>query len=81
MDYMLKERFMNRINSDRADSTSVSMILWIVFTVVLVITVGHIIFAHVYGEGITVGNCIDNSNTEFPGKSFNAQCGGSYTTH
>jgi hypothetical protein len=60
---MLKERFMNRINSDRADSTSVSMILWIVFTVVLVITVGGIIFNAVKAKGTSVGNCISNSNT------------------
>jgi hypothetical protein len=67
MDYMLKERFMNRINSDRADSTSVSMILWIVFTVVLVITVGGIIFNAVKNKGTSVGNCISNSNTVFGG--------------
>jgi hypothetical protein len=65
MDYMLKERFMNRINSDRADSTSVSMILWIVFTVVLVITVGGIIFNAVKAKGTNVGNCISKSNTLF----------------
>jgi hypothetical protein len=62
---MLKERFINRINSDRADSTSVSMILWIVFTVVLVITVGGIIFNAVKTKGTSVGNCISQSNTLF----------------
>jgi hypothetical protein len=71
---MLKERFMNRINSDRADSTSVSMILWIVFTVVLVITVGGIIFNAVKNKGTDVGNCITHSNTLLA-HNFSADCG------
>ena len=62
---MLKERFMNRINSDRADSTSVSMILWIVFTVVLVITVGGIIYKAVWGRADGARNYINNSSGVF----------------
>ena len=56
---LLKERFMS--NSDIADSTSVSMILWIVFTVVLVITVGPILFDAVFQKGRSAKNCITNS--------------------
>lgn len=66
---MLKNRFMNRINSDRADSNSVSMILWIVFTVVLVITVGTIIFNAVKAKGTAVGKCINGSQSVFGGAS------------
>jgi hypothetical protein len=63
---MLKERFMNRINSDRADSTSVSMILWIVFTVVLVITVGGIVFNNIKTKGHAAAVCIQNSEIVIP---------------
>ena len=62
---MIKQRFMNRINSDRADSNSVSIILWIVFTAVLVITVGGIIFHAVSTKGKAVGECIKMSNSRF----------------
>lgn len=66
---MIKERFMNRVNSDRADSNSVSMILWIVFTVVLVITVGGLIFNAVKKKGQSVADCINDSNSVFGGSS------------
>lgn len=62
---MLKQRFINRVNSDRADSNSVSMILWIVLTVVLVLTVGGIIFNAVRRKGTAVGECIDKSGSLF----------------
>ena len=62
---MLKQRFINRVNSDRADSNSVSMILWIVLTVVLVLTVGGIIFKAVNSKGTAVGECIDQSGSLF----------------
>lgn len=62
---MLKQRFINRVNSDRADSNSVSMILWIVLTVVLVLTVGGIIFNAVKKKGDAVGKCIEKSDTLF----------------
>lgn len=65
---MLKQRFINRVNSDRADSNSVSMILWIVFTVVLVITVGGIIYKAVSDKGNAVGKCIQASGTSFKSK-------------
>ena len=66
---MLKQRFINRVNSDRADSNSVSMILWIVLTVVLVITVGGIIFNAVRRKGMAVGECIDKSDYLFTGRN------------
>lgn len=62
---MLKKRFINRVNSDRADTNSVSMILWIVLTVVLVITIGAIIYNTIKNKATAVGHCIDQSNTLF----------------
>lgn len=58
----MKNHMMERINSDRGDSLTISQILWIVFVVLLVMIVGNKIFAAVSRKGTDVANCIDNSD-------------------
>lgn len=62
---MIKERFINRLNSDRADSLSVSQILWIAFVVVLVLTAGVLIMNAVRNKANQTADCINNSNNTF----------------
>jgi hypothetical protein len=64
----------NRISSDRGDSNTISIILWIVFTVVLVIAVGKIIFDAVKARGDKVAACIKNSNNVFTTTQKDANC-------
>lgn len=64
---MLKEHFLNRFNSNRADSNSVSMLLWIVVVVVIVLTVGVIVKNALVKKGHQVGKCINDSNSVLNG--------------
>ena len=54
-----------RVESDRADSGTVSQILWIALTVVLVIGVATIIGKAVADKGKQVGDTITESDTDF----------------
>jgi hypothetical protein len=62
---LLKERFINRLNSDKADVTTTSILLWITFTVILFTVVGPILFDAVFQKGRSAKNCITNSTWLF----------------
>ena len=70
----MNTRIKERMNSDRADSLTISQILWITFTVVLVLFVGQKVYAAVTAKGTAVANCVKSSNTLFTGTTL---CGGS----
>ena len=74
----MPKNFSSRFNDDTAESLTISQILWIVFTVVLVIAVGKIIMDAVTKKGEAVGECINNSNNLFGGTA-DPKCGGSTT--
>lgn len=61
----MNERFKNRMNSDSAESLTISQILWIVFTVVLVLFIGQLLYKAISKKGAAVADCIENSNTLF----------------
>lgn len=61
----MKEKLTRRMNSDTAESLTVSQILWIVFTVVLVLFVGQLLYKAISSKGAAVADCIDQSNTLF----------------
>lgn len=61
----MPKNFSSRFNDDTAESLTISQILWIVFTVVLVLFVGKLIFDAVSKKGKAVSDCIQNSNTLF----------------
>lgn len=62
---MIANRLKNRMNSNTAESLTISQILWIVFTVVLVLFVGRLIYNAVSAKGQSVAECIEKSNTLF----------------
>lgn len=72
---MIRERFTNRLNSDRADSLSVSQILWIAFVVVLVLSVGVMIMKAIYNKSQQTADCINNSNNTFATNDADKSCG------
>lgn len=72
---MIKERFINRLNSDRADSLSVSQILWIAFVVVLVLTVGVVIMNAIRNKANQTADCINKSNNTFQTGKADDACG------
>lgn len=61
----MTERLTKRMNSDTAESLTVSQILWIVFTVVLVLFVGQLLYKAISSKGAAVADCIEKSNTLF----------------
>ena len=63
----MPKNFSSRFNDDTAESLTISQILWIVFTVALVLVVGKVIFDAVTAKGKAVGDCIKNSNNLFGG--------------
>ena len=63
----MPKNFSSRFNDDTAESLTISQILWIVFTVVLVMAVGTVIMKAITDKGKTVGDCIKNSNNLFSG--------------
>lgn len=65
----MKTHMMNRINSDSAESLTVSQILWIVFTVVLVLYVGQLIYQAVSQKGRAIADCLNDSNALFQGSA------------
>ena len=65
----MPKNFSSRFNDDTAESLTIAQILWIVFTVVLVLFVGKIIFDAVSKKGIAVGKCINESSTLFSDKA------------
>lgn len=71
------DRIKNRMNSDTAESLTISQILWIVFTVVIVLAVGSVILKAVTNKGKTVADCINQSNTMFD--KVDKKCAGSQT--
>lgn len=58
-------RMKNRISSNRADSTTISQLLWIVLTVVLVLAIGALIARTVASRGKNAADLIDGSNENF----------------
>ena len=71
----MSKNFSSRFNDDTAESLTISQILWIVFTVVLVMAVGKIIMDAITEKGKAVGDCINNSNNLF-GATPDPKCGG-----
>lgn len=71
----MPKNFSSRFNDDTAESLTISQILWIVFTVVLVMAVGTVIMKAITNKGKTVGDCITNSNNLFGGTA-DPKCGG-----
>lgn len=66
----------SRIASERGDSNTVSQLLWIVMAVVLVITVGSVIYKAVVAKGKDVAKCIEDSNMIFGGTGgASSNCG------
>lgn len=74
----MPKNFSSRFNDDTAESLTISQILWIVFTVVLVIAVGKIIMDAITKKGQDVGDCIKNSNNLFG--TADSDCGGKTAT-
>lgn len=72
----MPKNFSSRFNDDTAESLTIAQILWIVFTVVLVIAVGKIIMDAVKAKGKSVGDCINNSNNLFNGDDTAKACKG-----
>ena len=70
----MPKNFSSRFNDDTAESLTISQILWIVFTVVLVIAVGKVLMNAITKKGKAVGNCIKDSNNLFGGTA-NPNCG------
>ena len=73
----MTNRIKERMNSDRADSLTISQILWITFTVVLVLFVGQKVYAAVTAKGNSVAACIKSSNTLFTGGTGASPCANS----
>ena len=69
----MPKNFSSRFNDDTAESLTISQILWIVFTVVLVLAVGKIIMDAVRNKGKAVGDCINKSNALFDGTDTNCK--------
>ena len=55
---LLKERFINRLDSDKADVTTTSILLWITFTVVLFTVVSGYLFWIISQRSYQVNNCV-----------------------
>lgn len=70
----MPKNFSSRFNDDTAESLTVSQILWIVFTVVLVMAVGTVIMKAITDKGKAVGDCIADSNNLFGGAA-DPKCG------
>ena len=66
-----------RISSDRGDSMTVSQMLWITFTVVLVIMVGQKVYTSIKKKSDQMADCIDKSDVIFSGTGGTSNCGGS----
>ena len=71
----MPKNFSSRFNDDTAESLTISQILWIVFTVVLVMAVGTVIMKAITDKGKAVGDCINNSNNLF-GANPDPKCSG-----
>lgn len=70
----MRNKIRSRFNDDTAESLTISQILWIVFTVVLVLFVGGLIYKAVSSKGEAIANCLDNSNTLFQTTDKNPDC-------
>ena len=71
----MSKNFSSRFNDDTAESLTIAQILWIVFTVVLVMAVGKLLMDAITKKGQAVGDCINNSNNLF-GATPDPKCGG-----
>lgn len=56
---------LNRISSDRADSNTISQLLWLVIVVVVVFAVGAVITKAVTTKGNDVAKKLNDSNATF----------------
>ena len=70
----MSKNFSSRFNDDTAESLTISQILWIVFTVVLVMAVGKFLMDAITQKGKDVGDCIADSNNLFGGTA-DPNCG------
>lgn len=61
------KNFKNRLNSDKAESLTVSQILWIVFTVLVVISVTTMIAKTVGNKSRDMDKRIQDSNGDVQG--------------
>lgn len=59
------KNMVNRISSDRADSNTLSQLLWLVIVVVVVLAVGAIITTAVSSKGNDVAKKLNDSNATF----------------
>lgn len=71
----MPKNFSSRFNDDTAESLTISQILWIVFTVVLVIAVGKVLMDAISEKGKAVGDCIKDSSNLFGGTA-DPKCSG-----
>ena len=72
----MPKNFSSRFNDDTAESLTISQILWIVFTVVLVIAVGKVLMDAITKKGQAVGDCIKKSNALFDVGATDPKCTG-----
>lgn len=70
----MRNKIRSRFNDDTAESLTISQILWIVFTVVLVLFVGGLIYKAISSKGAAIADCLDKSNTLFQTTDQNAAC-------
>lgn len=65
----MKNYLTERISSDTAESLTISQIVWIVFTIVVVLAITQKIYPAIVGKGDGVKSCINQSNTLFTAKN------------
>lgn len=70
----MRNKIRSRFNDDTAESLTISQILWIVFTVVLVLFVGGLIYKAISSKGAAIANCLDKSNELFQTTDKNQAC-------
>lgn len=73
----MRNKIRSRFNDDTAESLTISQILWIVFTVVLVLFVGGLIYKAISSKGAAIADCLDKSNTLFQTTDQNPACANS----
>lgn len=61
----MKNRLTQRMSSDTAESLTISQIVWIVFTIVVVLAITQKLYPAITGKGDAIKDCINQSNTLF----------------
>lgn len=70
----MRNKIRSRFNDDTAESLTIAQILWIVFTVVMVLFVGGLIYSAISRKGAAIADCLDKSNTLFQTTDKNPAC-------